>query len=739
MVKIEGRQSNLTPSKIMKPIRLTLAAALLTACLMPIGYCLERSESTVRQEITQWMKGHPVMGNEPRTIAKVEVYPNESTPGAVSVVSMSPKGTVVVNRDTRLPLVVLYTPDTTIQDLREFGEPASHAANMLATLGANETYKRETSTIQNNVYVPAMLSTSWGQRAPFNLYMPKNPAHNNETAVTGCGTIAMAQILNYHQWPPYGTGNLTHTDLAGTFHPTLKTNLGNPYRWDLMKMRYTGTETGADAAAVAQLVYDIATIGAIDCEYNSSAVNLDHTGNNLATHMFYERENVVAGNKESRRTIEEDLLKGIPVPADICINQNGNGHAIVFDGLLVHNGETSYHTNYGWYGQYNFWWDKDALLDVWQVKPGIRPALIPLPSKPVVKINHGNAVRIPWKISAHRQAEIQELNLYQKVAKTGTWEDDCESLPATTDTRSWSIDPNGWTGKCWKANSPFPSDHLTVVDEFIPTKDATIQFQERHQCADNYAQIEASVDGGEFQSIYRFGKSIRLNWETKTLPLGGFAGKRLKLRVSYYAPPMSAYYSNEQGGGIWIDNLSVNNTLVHDWELVDTIGKAEIQINGQDALTTPANLQNLPIGTHTFTASLTDTHGIEHRAGNDFTMEIASALEPFEKFRVTYKGKIKPSGTTLKIATTKKNAKRTLRISIKNIGTETMEKIQVTFSKTGSNDYSATLGKAKLNPGDTTTLAIQFKPSKTGLRKAFATITTRDGCKFQMKIVGYGS
>ena len=115
------------------------------------GYCIERSESTVRTSVTQWMKGHPVMGTQPRSITKVEVLPNAATPGAVAVVSLSPQGTVVLNRDTRLPMIVMFTPNDTIKVGKDYVEPAKHAARMLESLGANQPYVGETSTIQNGM------------------------------------------------------------------------------------------------------------------------------------------------------------------------------------------------------------------------------------------------------------------------------------------------------------------------------------------------------------------------------------------------------------------------------------------------------------------------------------------------------------------------------------------------------------------------------------------------------------
>ena len=723
---------------------ITIVCMLGSLAITNAGYSTERSETTVRNEVNGWMKNHPVMNTQARTISKVETYPNATTPGAVSVVSLSPKGTVVVNRDTRLPMIVMFTADTTILDLEEFSEEVIHASQILKTLGPNETYVGVAPTTTNDVYVPAILKTAWGQWAPYNSYMPYNPETKDLTGkpyrtVTGCGTIGMAQILKHYQWPPYGEGKKTHTDKTGTFQPTFSSNFEHAYQWDLMRDNFKLNDAAKNNNAVAQLAYDIAVIGDIVCDNNSSAIGLDNAGTLFGTYLFYEKENIVVGDAESRQAIEDNLKKGIPVPADISINHNGNGHAIVFDGLLINNGSTSYHTNFGWYGQYNLWWDKDAILAVWDAKPGIQPALVPLPTNRNLVAKQGEPLQLPWKIATQRKAEAKQLNLYQEVLKNGTWEDDCESLPSSVDTRSWSLDNNGVSGSCWKANSPFPADYLTAVDEFVPTRNSVIDFQEKHVCVNNYIEIEASVDGAEFQPIVNFGKEVRNTWEAKSVSLASFAGKPLKLRFVYHAPPNTAYYSNDQGGGIWIDNVRVTNTLVKDWELLNTIDGSEIQtISGQDAITTHPSLKDLMIGTYNLSASLTDATNVERRAGSDFTLTVTKTGDAQEKFEVREGNKLRLSGITLKMGMAKVNRKKVTELVIKNTGTETIRRIEINTLGPDRKDFTATIARSTLAPGATTTLKIQFQPSKTGPRRINVKISTKAGGHFSVNVCGTG-
>ena len=712
---------------------ITALCMLISIAVTAEGYSAERSENDVRSKVTGWLKNHPVMGTRARTISKVQIYPDAKTPGAVSVVSLAPQGTVVVNRDTRLPMIVMFTADTTLTGMGQFQEGVIHSANILKTLGPNEDYVGVKSYTNDDVYVPAMLSTSWGQWAPFNLYMPFNP-NTNCRAVTGCGTIGMAQILNYYQWPPYGTGALTHNDQLGVFRPSFSTNFEHTYRWDLMRNRYEDNGSGSPAIAVGQIVYDIAVLGGIDCENNVSGIHLDYAGNNFANYMFYEKENVMIGDAEGRHTIEVNLLKGIPVPADIQINNKGEGHVIVFDGLLVNNGSTSYHTNFGWSGQNNLWWDKDAILAVWDTKPGIKPALIPLPPISELIIKQGSPLKLPWKIATQRQNDAIQLNLFQEVMKKGTWEEDCESLPAAIDTRSWSLDYVGMSGSSWRANSPYPTDYLTIVDEFIPTINSTIEFQEKHVCGDNYVDVEASSNGGAFQTIFSFGREINYTWQSRSVSLSKFSSETIKLRLAYHAPPHSSYYSNEQGGGLWIDNMRVTNTTVKDWVLLDSISIGDNQtIKGHDVISRHPKLSNLPVGDYNLSASLTDANNIQHRAGTSFTLRITKSGGDPDKFEVLNDGKVKKSGTFVNIGNLK-----TKKIIICNTGNTTIYGLQIKTTGLGQKNFMATIGKTTLAPGEKTILEIQFKPSKTGLRKMTIKISTGKNFSFHLNVIGRG-
>ena len=412
----------------------------------------------------------------------------------------------------------------------------------------------------------------------------------------------------------------------------------------------------------------------------------------------------------------------------------------MFDGLLSHKGETSYHINYGWYKDYDAWWDKDAVLDVWHIQPGILPSLVALPTNRTLRIKKGGAMLLPWKIAGQRQNEIAQLNLYQQTLKTGTWVDECEMLPAKVDKRSWSLDPNGRTGNCWRANSPYSSDYLTIADEFLPTITSNLQFEERHLCAANYAQIETSVDGGEFESLYRFGTNGAQPWVSKTISLGKFAGQKLRLRIGYYAPPNTSYYATENGGGIYIDNLQVNNGSVNTWELVDTINNSELQKNGQDVTTTHPRLAALPLGTYTFNATLTDKNGIEKEAGSKFTLEIHDGpIDPpvviaNENLGVTYRNTPQKNGATIRMPAAKKKIRQTIRLVIQNNGSKAMADLKL--SLTGSKSFTVILGNKRLAPGESTTFSIYFRSKGPKTQKASIKLSSNAGSKIQINVVG---
>ena len=114
---------------------------------------------------------------------------------------------------------------------------------------------------QAAVVVGPLIQTQWDQDAPYNNLCPGTGSNK---AYTGCVATAMAQVMNYWQWPKRGIGshsyrprNPNDEDHYSTrYTSTLSADFGNTtYDWENMLESYSGSETSAQKTAVATLMY----------------------------------------------------------------------------------------------------------------------------------------------------------------------------------------------------------------------------------------------------------------------------------------------------------------------------------------------------------------------------------------------------------------------------------------------------------------------------------------------------
>ena len=109
--------------------------------------------------------------------------------------------------------------------------------------------------------VGPLIQTQWDQDSPYNNLCPGT---GNNKAYTGCVATAMAQVMNYWQWPKRGIGshsyrprNPNDEDHYSTrYTSTLSADFGNTtYDWENMLDSYSGSATSAQKTAVATLMY----------------------------------------------------------------------------------------------------------------------------------------------------------------------------------------------------------------------------------------------------------------------------------------------------------------------------------------------------------------------------------------------------------------------------------------------------------------------------------------------------
>lgn len=128
-------------------------------------------------------------------------------------------------------------------------------------------YQGTTSTDTYIDTIPKLLSTKWGQRAPWNNGYPYSPYNPALLAPTGCTAVAMSQViyqshyrLGTPSWLRHGstvTGPINNYQ----YEPGIVVN--NSTRWDDMPLDYNGIHTDyvgslmADAGDASNMIYTL--------------------------------------------------------------------------------------------------------------------------------------------------------------------------------------------------------------------------------------------------------------------------------------------------------------------------------------------------------------------------------------------------------------------------------------------------------------------------------------------------
>lgn len=213
--------------------------------------------------------------------------------------------------------------------------------------------------------VAPLLSTTWGQRGPYNQQCP--PTSAGMRALTGCVATAMAQIMRYWNFPSKSNAPnyicLTdnnpfdpNSDVSGTWCAWV----GGGYQWSLMLDAYPNATSGSDESrdAVAQLMYHCG-IGA-QMDYGTTISNALAIKAAYAMDTWFGYSDCPVYDKDNyssdwKYLLQNTLAQGRPIyyGGDNTPQPNPDddaGHAWVVDG---HDGANYFHMNWGWDGNAN--------------------------------------------------------------------------------------------------------------------------------------------------------------------------------------------------------------------------------------------------------------------------------------------------------------------------------------------------------------------------------------------------
>lgn len=214
---------------------------------------------------------------------------------------------------------------------------------------AGMKYKANKDTrAAGNKEIKPMLTTKWDQSRPFNNECPEV---NGWRCVTGCVATAMAQVMNYWEYPASGKGSITYTPVSLPDKELSIDFSSINFDWENMLDVYTSGYSNASAHAVSSLMRACGYSVRMRYTQNESGALAQDIPGALTNYFSYDKgvSRKVRSNYKTQEEWDEliynELLNVGPV---ILGGQSINGgHSFVCDG---YDGNGYFHINWGWHG-----------------------------------------------------------------------------------------------------------------------------------------------------------------------------------------------------------------------------------------------------------------------------------------------------------------------------------------------------------------------------------------------------
>lgn len=366
----------------MKKLFLSISAVAIVA----FAYANPVSVQTAHVVAENFMAGKDA--GQTVTLRLSQSYPSTTTSGQTAMYIFDVNegsGFVIVSGDDAVMPVLGYSTENIFPAqvtnnevaywLKGYNDQISYViANQLtATPRVAEAWSRllqhqpqQGNTAAKPANISPMLSTNWDQMNP---YWSGTLLYNNLCPAgtpTGCVATAMAQIMNYWQFPVSGTGS--HTYNSSTEGGILSADFDTTYDWDNMPAQLSGSSSSAQKNAVALLMYHCGV--SVEMDYDlaenggSGAYVINYYGyynescsqDALVDYFGYDEE--IEGLIRDYYSdavwiskLKTELDEGRP----ILYTGFGDlgGHAFVFDGYNDDANDVFFHINWGWSGNSN--------------------------------------------------------------------------------------------------------------------------------------------------------------------------------------------------------------------------------------------------------------------------------------------------------------------------------------------------------------------------------------------------
>ena len=351
--------------------RFTLIVALVLLAAMPM-FAEHVDPETARKVAATFLNNNGAKAAQLTDLSKAAGFPN-------LYIFTTEEGFVVMSADDCAKPILGYSlnnkfnvedmPENMRSWLQQYGDEIQWGIenniqpNTSTVTEWQDLKEEKTSKDEPTVVVAPLVSTSWDQNSPYNMYCPTG-------TVTGCVATAMAQVMKYWNYPETGKGEHSYTPENHPEYGVQSVDFEHTtYDWNNMTNTYGSSSTDTQKQAVATLMYSCGV--SVDMEYGpsseggSGAVSskvpdaLVDYFNYAPSANYKSKDNYT--NEQWIELLQAELDESRPIfyAGRYITSNGGGGHAFVCDGYRSDN---YFHFNWGWGGyQNNQYWAIGAL------------------------------------------------------------------------------------------------------------------------------------------------------------------------------------------------------------------------------------------------------------------------------------------------------------------------------------------------------------------------------------------
>lgn len=312
---------------------------------------------------TRWGKRAKTIKTQ-RVIAASDLQ--ESEQNGFYICKAGSDGYAIISADIRMTPVLGFSQSRGFDEnnipagLKELFDSYTHEYEALTSGKPMRPARRRIEGIKEQV--GPLLSTQWGQNAPYN---NKCPELYGKRCITGCVAITTSQTLYYYKYPdsPTGTVDYVSTSNSIPIHENLSTF---KFNWPFIKGSYKYGAMEKECDAVADLVYACAVAVEMDFGLRESAAASFNQVNALVENFGYDPDIAIIHRdymayNEWQALMLNELNNERPLIYSALSPQVG-GHSFIIDGYKAdEEGYPFYHVNWGWEGSFDDYYKLSAL------------------------------------------------------------------------------------------------------------------------------------------------------------------------------------------------------------------------------------------------------------------------------------------------------------------------------------------------------------------------------------------